>query len=65
MTSHIPTCRDCGSNDPIGVQVRGIYDGVCYWQCPRCGRRWNRFPKDDSRHDRVERLLADMKAKGQ
>ena len=30
----------------IGVEVRGLYDGVLYWQCPDCGKSWNRWPTD-------------------
>lgn len=27
----------------IGVEIRGVYDGVLFWQCPDCGGRWHRF----------------------
>ncbi len=27
----------------IGIEVRGVYDGVLYWQCPDCGFAWQRF----------------------
>jgi len=27
----------------IGIEVRGGYDGVSYWQCPDCNTTWNRF----------------------
>lgn len=33
----------------IGVEVRGIYDGVVAWKCPHCGEEWPRFPEDDRR----------------
>lgn len=26
----------------VGIQVRGVYDGVLYWECPDCHQRWNR-----------------------
>jgi hypothetical protein len=26
----------------IGVEVRGVYDGVLYWKCPDCGGTWDR-----------------------
>lgn len=26
----------------IGVEIRGAYDGVLFWQCPDCGGRWHR-----------------------
>ena len=58
MTHGSPACRDCGSRDPIGVQIRGVHDGVCYWECQRCGRRWNRFAKTDMRWSAVEKRLA-------
>jgi len=31
----------------IGVVIRGVYDGVLFWQCPDCGGRWYRFPLTD------------------
>lgn len=29
----------------IGIEVRGVYDGVLFWQCPDCKGRWNRWPE--------------------
>lgn len=29
----------------IGIEVRGAYDGVLYWQCRDCGKEWHRFAK--------------------
>jgi hypothetical protein len=26
----------------LGVEIRGRYDGVSYWECPECGSQWNR-----------------------
>ena len=37
-----------------GVELRGIYDGVCYWWCPMCDRRVHRF----GRHDPVRAKVA-------
>lgn len=28
----------------IGVELRGVYDGTAYWQCPFCGWAFHRFP---------------------
>lgn len=42
----------------VGVEIRGLYDGVCYWYCPECGAKWHRFEEGDSRHARVEALWA-------
>lgn len=30
----------------IGVEVRGVYDGVLYYACPFCFGTWHRWPKD-------------------
>jgi hypothetical protein len=27
----------------IGIEVRGVYDGVLLWECPDCQKRWRRF----------------------
>lgn len=27
----------------IGVEVRGVYDGILYWMCPDCGFAFHRF----------------------
>ena len=27
----------------VGIEVRGKYDGVSYWECPDCKKRWDRF----------------------
>lgn len=27
----------------IGMEVRGVYDGVLYWFCPDCGWAWHRW----------------------
>jgi hypothetical protein len=42
----------------VGVQIRGVYDGVCYWFCPECGERWHRFAEGDSYRRRVEACWA-------
>jgi len=38
----------------IGVQIRGVYDGVCYWECPHCEVRFHRFSEDDELRAKVE-----------
>lgn len=35
-----------------GVQIRGVYDGVCYWVL-KDGRRVNRFADEDTRRSRM------------
>lgn len=41
----------------IGVEVRGVYDGVLFWQCPSCNGRWHRFPEDDYRYARADEYM--------
>jgi hypothetical protein len=36
-------CPKCHGLDVLGHEVRGLYDGVLFWQCCRCG--WS-FPRD-------------------
>lgn len=38
----------------IGVEIPGLYDGVCYWMCPDCGERWHRFA-DGRVYDAVQK----------
>lgn len=46
----------------IGIQIRGVYDGVLYWQCPDCGGMWNRWDATDpmqmNLHDKAEAAMA-------
>lgn len=41
----------------IGIEVRGVYDGVLFWQCPDCEGRWHRFPEDHWLRERAERHI--------
>jgi len=34
----------------IGVQIRGVYDGVLMWQCPHCGQLIQRWDKTSRLH---------------
>jgi hypothetical protein len=27
----------------IGIEVRGVFDGILYWECPDCHAKWPRF----------------------
>lgn len=27
----------------IGIEVRGVYDGVCKYRCPHCTQEWKRY----------------------
>lgn len=37
-----PECRNNDGNKIAGHEVRGVYDGVLYWQCLECGLAWPR-----------------------
>ena len=42
------SCPECGNTNAhvIGVEIRGVYDGIAYWLCS-CGTRFHRFPETD------------------
>lgn len=43
----------------VGIEVRGVYDGVLFWQCPDCHGTWHRFPEDHwLRHRAVPYITA-------
>jgi len=27
----------------IGIEIRELYDGVSFWECPDCKTKWNRW----------------------
>jgi len=35
----------------IGVEVRGRYDGISYWECPDCKTMWDRFTGKKVEHE--------------
>jgi hypothetical protein len=47
----------------VGVELRGIYQGVCYWWCPICDRRVHRFPETDPIHARVQMFIHGFSAR--
>lgn len=44
----------------IGVEVRGVYDGILYYRCPDCGEVWNRFPDKPDFHPLWRKAEAEM-----
>lgn len=42
-----PKCQYCNGTSIVGVEVRGVYDGVLYWECKGCGGTAHRFPQSD------------------
>lgn len=55
-------CPRCGLEraQVYGVEVRGVYDGVLYWQCPApsCGHAWHRFSEGHHLRRRAEGYVA-------
>jgi hypothetical protein len=49
--SHCPECKAEWKGDKsalVGIEIRGEYDGVSYWECRNCNTAWRRnFPKFD------------------
>lgn len=43
----------------IGVEVRGLYDGVLFWACPDCGGTWHRFPEGNPYRRRAEPYVSE------
>jgi hypothetical protein len=46
----------------IGIEVRGVYDGVLYWSCPDCGGTWHRW--DAERYERRHSAAVEHMALG-
>lgn len=46
--------HSCSESNAIGVEVRGIYDGILYWICKECGGAFHRFDYDDYRYERAK-----------
>ena len=53
----------CCTELMVGVELRGIFDGVCYWWCPVCDRRVHRFPETDPIHARVQTFMRGFSAR--
>lgn len=44
------SCYGCTPEKPkhfgknvIGVEIQGMYDGISYWECQKCGTTFNRW----------------------
>lgn len=68
-SSSIPShCPHCGTlldydkdgilySHAVGVEVRGVYDGVLFWQCPACDGRWHHFQPGSRLFERAEEYV--------
>lgn len=46
----------------IGVEVRGVYDGILYWRCPQCGGAWHRFQNNHYLRQKAEQAVSDAQS---
>ncbi len=52
LTERCPLCGE--TIVAIGHGAKGVYDGVCFWSCPKCEKAWHRFPPGDRRRERLD-----------
>jgi len=57
MLTDITHCPHCGSRAIIGVEIRGVYDGVGYWQCTSCSMATNRFSVESRYYARIQEAV--------
>jgi len=55
--SRSDACAKCGRRSPWGVEVRGVYDGVLYWECPACQHAWSRWPEGSPMHKKAVEMI--------
>jgi hypothetical protein len=41
----------------ISVEIRGIYDGGLFYQCPDCSGTWHRWPEGDPLRIKAQRVM--------
>lgn len=41
----------------LGIEIRGVYDGVLYWTCPECGVRWHRWPEGSMQYNAAKEYV--------
>ena len=44
----------------LGIEVRGVYDGILIWHCKECNERWPRFT-EGFLYERAARYLLETK----
>lgn len=53
-----PTCPNDPAHKFVGVEIRGVYDGVLFWECPIDGIRFQRWPKGSRQYKQTQELWA-------
>lgn len=51
-----PTCPNCGSQERMGVIVRGACDAILFWRCQACDLDYHRF-SDARMREKAERYM--------
>lgn len=54
---------DCDPAWVCGVEIRGVYDGVLFWQCRQCDALWHRFAESSMYWPRAEKYISQFRAK--
>lgn len=36
-------CPKCSCEDKIGIEIRGVYDGILFWRCQHCRTDYHRW----------------------
>lgn len=57
MDLKCPSCSASGA-DLMGYEVRGVYDGVLFWACHKCGNAWARNGFQGKRAELAEQYAA-------
>lgn len=45
----------------VGVEIRGVYDGIAYWQDPVCGWAFHRFGSDHPRYEVIDLFVQQVR----
>ena len=52
-------CPVC-SGTLMGVEIRGVYDGILFFQCMDCSKPFHRFEPDESGFDKAAPFIRDI-----
>jgi hypothetical protein len=47
----------CAHGRIMSIEILGVYDGVCYYECKGCKTVWHRFADGHSRHGLIDGIL--------
>lgn len=55
--------KTCENHVKIGMEVRGVYDGVLFWWCSNCGEAWHRWPEGSILWEKAKPYIASVNEK--